>query len=44
MPHLSEFLDYDVYAIEGAQATIQIRILLHKSTSDPLGKDLQSFD
>jgi hypothetical protein len=45
MPHLSEFLDFDVvYAVEGAQATIQIRILLHRSTSDPLSKDFQSFD
>jgi hypothetical protein len=45
MPHLCEFLDFDVvYAIEGAQATIQISIMLHKNTSDPLSKDFQSFD
>jgi hypothetical protein len=45
MPHLSEFLDFDVvYAIEGAQATIQISTMLHKNTSDPLSKDFQIFD
>ncbi len=44
MPHLSEFLDFDVvYAIEGAQATIQISIMLHTNTSDPLSKDFQIF-
>ncbi len=44
MPHLSEFLDFDVvYVIEAAQATIQISIMLHKNTSDPLSKDFQIF-
>ncbi len=44
MPHLSEFLDFDdVYAIEAAQATIQISIMPHKNTSDPLSKDFQIF-
>jgi len=44
MPHLSEFLDFDVvYAVEAAQATIQISIMLHKNTSDPLSKDFHIF-